>query len=97
MAEEKTPLDIQNLKNQWLNDPNWEIEATPGFEAYYDELLAWSHQQKRKWMERARLDLENFAKTWGIPDHIELAKWMRFQAERIAHLEEEIDKLKNGE
>jgi hypothetical protein len=42
----KSREQIEELKSQWLADPCWDIENTPGFDAWHHELLAY------------RLDLE---------------------------------------
>lgn len=45
--------EIETLKGQWTDDPCWDIENTPGFEAWHDELLAYSQcveaEQKAKY------------------------------------------------
>lgn len=41
----KTRLQVEDLKRQWLTDGAWDIENTPGFEEYRDELLDFRRQQ----------------------------------------------------
>lgn len=45
----KTLADIEDLKRNWKNDPIWDLEKTPGFENYHDELLAFRKAQEAKW------------------------------------------------
>lgn len=35
----KTKQDVHALKENWVNDPCWDIENTEGFEEYKEELL----------------------------------------------------------
>lgn len=39
-----TAAQIQQLKENWKQDPCWDIEDTPGFEEHHAELLAWRQQ-----------------------------------------------------
>jgi len=47
----KTPIEIEDLKRQWVKDPCWEIEDTEGFEAYKEELKKFSEEQTKKWKD----------------------------------------------
>lgn len=44
-----TKRDITNLKNEWLSDPNWDIEDTEGFESFRVELKSFSDEQIARW------------------------------------------------
>lgn len=46
---EKTPQELQALKDNWLDDPIWEIERTEGFEEYASELKAFREEWEAKW------------------------------------------------
>lgn len=46
---EKTQQEIQALKDNWLNDPIWEIERTEGFEEYAPELKVFREEWEAKW------------------------------------------------
>jgi hypothetical protein len=37
----KSPAEVEELKRNWLADPCWDIESTPGFEAHAAELIEW--------------------------------------------------------
>lgn len=39
--QSKSPAEVEELKRQWLADPCWDIEGTPGFEAHAAELIEW--------------------------------------------------------
>jgi hypothetical protein len=45
----KTSEQVEALKRNWLNDPVWDIEDTPGFEAHRDELAAFHQQMRAEW------------------------------------------------
>lgn len=47
--ETKTREEIEALKRDWKNDPDWDIEDTAGFEAYRDELKAFSDKCEAEW------------------------------------------------
>lgn len=50
MAETaKTKGQIEALKQDWTNDPCWDIEDTEGFEAHRVELLAFRLQKEAEW------------------------------------------------
>lgn len=44
-----TAEDLQALKDNWFNDPCWDIEDTEGFEEYKEELLTFRKEQEAKW------------------------------------------------
>lgn len=75
----KTREEIEHLKENWVRDVCWDIEATEGFEEHVDELKAFSEQKKKEWNERARVSLKNRRKLvreeTGIDD-LPLAQWL---------------------
>lgn len=48
--------EINSLKEDWKNDPCWDIEDTVGFEGYIEELKAYRLECQKKWCmdEKAR-------------------------------------------
>ena len=54
--EIRTPVEIEALKKNWLQDPCWDIEDTEGFEAHREELLTWrkEYQAKREQIREAK-------------------------------------------
>ncbi len=49
----KTRQEIEKLKAEWLTDPVWDIENTPGYEEHKDELIQFSLEQNAIWDKRA--------------------------------------------
>ena len=58
----KTQEEINELKQNWKNDPCWDIETTEGFEEHGEELLNFSIQTEAKWKAKAE---EGFAKSFN--------------------------------
>ena len=54
----KTPQEIQDLKDNWLADPCWDIEDTEGFEAHREELLAFHNEHRAEWDRERKLRKE---------------------------------------
>ena len=50
----KTRADIDELIARWLDDPDWELEESDGFEDHKDELLAVRHKHEAEWKARAQ-------------------------------------------
>ena len=50
----KTREQIENLKENWLNAPCWDISDTDGYEDHYDELKAFEDAQNAKWESQAQ-------------------------------------------
>lgn len=44
----KTPEEIQELKDQWVMDPCWDIEQTEGFGDHFEELKAFREEHVSK-------------------------------------------------
>jgi hypothetical protein len=45
----KTHEEIEELKQQWVSDPCWDIEETEGFESHRDELKRFSLDMEARW------------------------------------------------
>lgn len=45
----KTRAEIDELIARWLEDPDWELEESDGFEDHKDELLAVRHKHEAEW------------------------------------------------
>ena len=43
---------IEKLKENWMQDPGWDIEETEGFEEHLDELLNFRKQKETEWEEK---------------------------------------------
>lgn len=44
-----TREQIEKLKENWLKDPDWDIEDREGFEEHREELLLFHQQMSEKW------------------------------------------------
>lgn len=61
----KTKSEIDALKANWLLDPHWDIEDTPGFEEHRDELVAFADGHR---MAAQRAACDGFEDWVGLPD-----------------------------
>ena len=86
-----TLAEIVALKNSWLDDPCWNIEETEGFEAHYDQLLAFRKDWESKWEQSRHAEYETHAIELGTTN-ITLAAYLLYLEERIANLEEKESK-----
>lgn len=57
----RTQEEINNLKDNWLDDPCWDIEDTEGFEDHKEELRAWRERIGAKNAEENRIRIQNKA------------------------------------
>ncbi len=89
----RTPEEIDRLKSDWLHDPFWNIETTPGFEAHHAELLAFRMQDEALRSASFKRRLEKRAAELGIPGQLELAEIIVSLETRIAELTERVDGL----
>lgn len=65
-ATEITREDVEKLKQDWLNDPCWDIEHTEGFEAFHDELLEYRKGKEAEWEERRYRKIQARALEMGV-------------------------------
>lgn len=86
---DKTPLDIINLKRNWINAPSWDIEDTPGYEVYHDELLTWRQERAARLSnERAQRITDRAA---ALNCSIELVAFIETLERRIQVLESKLN------
>ena len=75
---------LDGLKENWKQDPCWDIEDTEGFEEFHNELLAWRKEYEAKWhAEQSELRMKRL-KWIGEEDDLLLAD--------AIHTPEEIEK-----
>ena len=43
---------IEKLKENWMQDPGWDIEETEGFEEHLEELLNFRKQKEAEWEDK---------------------------------------------
>lgn len=84
---------VENLKKNWKEDPQWDIEDTEGFEEYHDELLDFRLYCEKEWSEKRIA--ETNAKAKRLNCSFELAEYIIFLEDKIEKLEYLIDNLKN--
>jgi len=87
--QQRTRDDIETLKAVWLKDPCWDIEQTEGFEAHREELAAFHEQKRQEWKAKAEQRLQERAARMGIPDNLELAKYIIELEQRLSSLEQD--------
>lgn len=74
----KTRAEIDELIARWLEDPDWELEESDGFEDYKDELLAVRQKHEAEWRAQeiaAPPNLVFAAQTPGTDLHLALGLW----------------------
>ncbi len=89
---EKTRADIEHLKQNWLDDPCWDIEHTEGFEDHRDELKAFHDgiTEKRRQKDQA----EHEARIAALDAKAGLGG-NRALAEYIIGLEDKIEQIES--
>ena len=86
-----TREQVENLKRQWLADGSWDIEDSPGFEDYREELAAFARETgRRRGRERAAL-LSAKARELGCPGNLELAQYVLGLEARLERIEGILD------
>ena len=102
----KTPEDVEALKLKWAADP-WtkdeggcDLEDTPGFEAFREELRAFRLKKEAEWdqqrllrEERDNVALDALAEKLGVPGNRALARYIRSLETRVAQLEQDVTDL----
>jgi hypothetical protein len=81
--------EIQDLKCNWMEDPCWDIEDTPGFEAWHDELAAWRRNYEDG--ERHRETLRVGAKCAELGINAKLLQHIERLERRIMWLEDQLN------
>lgn len=78
----KTAEEVEALKRNWLYDPCWDIEDTPGFEEYAPTLKRWREQveeertreHRREQSLKGELPYIKIGKIWLRADSIEVVE-----------------------
>jgi hypothetical protein len=83
--------EVERLKADWAADPCWDLEDTPGFEDFREELLDYATRTRAEWDRRYRESLEEFARTIGAPGNVVLAEYVRTLERRLAAVENRLD------
>ena len=82
----KTREELEALKQQWLANPDWDIEDTPGFEEYFTELRAFRSEKQSEWNDQYRRQCLRRAELAGRPGELELgALLLKFERSSEFH------------
>lgn len=88
----KTIEEINALKQQWEDDPCWEIETTEGFEEHAEELRLFSETVRKKWSNEYNEKLRKQADILGCPGNVLLAEYVLNLENMIDNLLQEIER-----
>jgi hypothetical protein len=81
--------EIVDLKNDWKLDPCWDIEDTPGFEVWHDDLAAWRRNYEDGLRHRETLRVGMRTAELGI--NAALLKYIEQLEFRISQLEKRVN------
>jgi len=85
-----TDEEIIKLKNNWMNDPCWDIEETEGFEDHRDELYRFRLKKENEWENKRNEELHRKAAKYGCDENLKLAGYIQFLENRINKLESDL-------
>lgn len=86
-----TKEDVRQLKESWSGDPGWDIEDTPGYEAFREDLLAFSNEKKAQWKKEREAELQTLSELMGVPGNLKLAAYLNYLERRVHSLESPLD------
>lgn len=89
-----TKEELQKLKQNWLNDPIWDIEDTEGFEDHYEELKAYRKEREAVWDKHRTEQLIQRSIKMGVPGNTELVRYIEGLECKIQQLEKSIDQIR---
>ena len=92
----RTRADVERLKADWTSDPCWDLEDTPGFEEFRDELRDYASRIREEGERFYREGLEEFARTIGVPGNVALAEYVRNLERRLSAAENRLDGALDG-
>lgn len=88
-----TREQVENLKAQWRGDGSWDIEETPGFEEYREELQKYRAQvEEADRMARVR-HLQRKSEELGCPGNTALAVYVERLEDKLERLELKLERL----
>jgi hypothetical protein len=88
----KTFDQIEELKQNWISDPCWDIEETEGFEDEKRELKLFRMETEALWKERETKRQLERCERLGIYDNIKLLVFLESMENEIVKLREELRK-----
>lgn len=78
---------IEELKENWLKDPIWDIYTTEGFENNEKELKEFQEEWEQRWEISRITNLNKKAEEIGCVGNIKLIKYIEMLEYRIEQLE----------
>jgi hypothetical protein len=84
----KSKQELDDLKANWEEDPNWDIENTEGFEEHKEELLAYRLMRQKMWEDEARVRIKQYAELFKCSEGL-VCKLMALET-RVQALEERL-------
>ena len=92
----KTPADVLRLKQDWLEDPCYDLTGIEGFEMYADELAIFQQAQEARWevLRQQRTEHDHAkvlakAESLGTPGNVALTSYIIALEKRISMIESE--------
>lgn len=79
---------LDELCQNWKNDPGWDLERTPGFEWAHERLVEFRCEVEADWEAERQSELAALAHRLGAPGNLKLAT-------QVQRLEDEIDRLRS--
>ena len=87
----KTQEEIQELKQDWFNDPCWDIEDTEGFEDHREQLKEYRLQCENKWRDGYKNRIH--ARADQLKCSFELVEYIERLEYKLDDMERKIDAL----
>jgi len=87
----KTAQEIEQLKSEWLSDPLWDIEDTPGFEEHRAELIAYRLKVEAEARQAIYDETDRLAAL--LRTSFEVAEYILKLERRLANIQDQIDQL----
>lgn len=82
-----TDQEIEQLKNNWLADPCFDLYDAEGFEAHRDELKTFQDAKENEWDRRRVQALLAKADQLGCPGNAQLASYVLALEKRLSVVE----------
>ncbi len=92
----RSPEELAKLKREWCADGCWDLEYTEGFEAHYDELLAFSNEYKAQVAAKTQVRLEKRAEQLGCPGNVKLVQYIEALEHCFDRLTERLECVETG-
>lgn len=93
----KTRREIDDLKNDWLADPIWDLETTEGFEAHHAELLEFSTRIHAERTRRNEEEFAAFSAAVGCTDNQVLAHEIKRLRDVVEKLQKQVWDLEDAQ